>query len=81
MKLGKNASDTCAVLSEAYGGEATKKSSVSEHKWFKEGLKSKDDVKITIEDCSSLSSISRVLFTLNSFHKAKQSTKLINWNC
>jgi len=28
--LGKNASDTCAVLSEDYGGEAMKKSSVSE---------------------------------------------------
>jgi len=25
MKLGKNASDTCALLSEAYGGEAGKK--------------------------------------------------------
>jgi hypothetical protein len=38
VKLGKNASDTCAVLSEAYGGEATKKSSVSElRKLFKEG--------------------------------------------
>jgi hypothetical protein len=30
VKLGKNASDTCAVLCEAYGGEAMKKSSVSE---------------------------------------------------
>jgi hypothetical protein len=29
--------------------------------------------------CSSLSSISRVLFTFNSSHKAKQSTKLIMW--
>jgi hypothetical protein len=28
MKLGKNASDTCATLSEAYGGEDIKKSSV-----------------------------------------------------
>jgi hypothetical protein len=28
VKLGKNASDTCAVLSEVYGGEAMKKSSV-----------------------------------------------------
>jgi len=36
VKLGKNASDTCAMLSEAYEGEAMKKSSVSEwHKWFK----------------------------------------------
>jgi len=38
VKLGKNASDTCAVLCETYGGEATKKSSVSDwHKWFKKG--------------------------------------------
>jgi hypothetical protein len=29
--------------------------------------------------CSSLPSISRVLFTFYSFHKAKQSTKLITW--
>jgi len=29
--------------------------------------------------CSSLSSISRALLTLNSFHKAKRSTKLILW--
>jgi hypothetical protein len=29
--------------------------------------------------CSSLPSISRALFTLNSFHKAKQSAKLIMW--
>jgi len=37
VKLGKNASDTCAMLSEAYEGEIMKKSSVSVwHKWFKE---------------------------------------------
>jgi hypothetical protein len=28
VKLGKNASDTCAMLFEAYGGEAMKKSSI-----------------------------------------------------
>jgi hypothetical protein len=28
VKLGKNASDTCAMLSKAYGGEAMIKSSV-----------------------------------------------------
>jgi len=28
VKLGRNANDTCAVLSEAYGGEAMKKLSV-----------------------------------------------------
>jgi hypothetical protein len=38
VKLGKYASGTCAVFSEAYGGEAMKNSSVSEwHIWFKEG--------------------------------------------
>jgi hypothetical protein len=30
VKLGKNASDSCAVLSKAYGGEAVKKSFVFE---------------------------------------------------
>jgi len=40
VKLGKTASNTCAMLSEAYGGESMKKSHVSErHKWFKEGCK------------------------------------------
>jgi len=29
--------------------------------------------------CSSLSSMSRILFTLNSYRKARQSTKLIIW--
>jgi len=44
MKLGKNASDTCAMLSEAYGGEAMKKSSAFEwHKRFKEGHENMDD--------------------------------------
>jgi hypothetical protein len=43
VKLGKNASDTCAMLSEAYEGEIMKKSSVSVwHKWFKED---RDDVE------------------------------------
>jgi hypothetical protein len=39
VKLGVNASDTYVMLSEAYGGEAMKKSSVFEwFKRFKEGL-------------------------------------------
>jgi len=43
VKLGKNTSDTCAVLSQTYGGEATKKSSVSEwHKRFNEGCENWD---------------------------------------
>jgi hypothetical protein len=37
MKLGKNASDTYAVLTKYYGGEAMKKSHVFKwHKQFKE---------------------------------------------
>jgi hypothetical protein len=44
VKLGKNASDTCAVLSKAFGGEAMKKSSVFEcHKRFKNGRKHVED--------------------------------------
>jgi hypothetical protein len=40
MKLGKNASDICAFLSEAYRGETMNTSSVSEcRKLFKEGRK------------------------------------------
>jgi hypothetical protein len=43
-KLGKNESDTYAMLSKAYKGEATKKSSVSEwHKWFREGHENVED--------------------------------------
>jgi hypothetical protein len=35
VKLGKNATDTCAMLSEACGEEAMKMSSVFEwHEWF-----------------------------------------------
>jgi hypothetical protein len=37
VKLGKNASDICTILSEDYGGDAIKKSSVSEwHRRSKE---------------------------------------------
>jgi hypothetical protein len=44
VKLGKNASDTHAMLSKAYGGEAMKKSSTSEwHKQFKEGCKNMEN--------------------------------------
>jgi hypothetical protein len=44
VKLGKNANDTCAMLSKAYMGEAMK--SVSEwHKLFKESHMSKSQMK------------------------------------
>jgi hypothetical protein len=47
VRLGKNASDTCAMLSDAYGEETMKKSSVFEwHKWLKESL----HIKVTDED-------------------------------
>jgi hypothetical protein len=47
VKLGKNASDICVIISKAYGGEAMKKSSVYEwHKWFKES----SHAKITNKD-------------------------------
>jgi hypothetical protein len=47
VKLGKNASDTCATLSKVYRREAMKKSSVFEwHIWFK----GSSYVKITNED-------------------------------
>jgi hypothetical protein len=44
VKLGNNASDTCVILSEAYEGEAIRKSSTSEwHKWFKEDHENVED--------------------------------------
>jgi hypothetical protein len=43
-KLGNDANDTCAMLSENYGGETTKKSNVSEwHKQYKEGRENVED--------------------------------------
>jgi len=74
VKLGKNVNDTYVVLSKTYGGQAMRKSSVFErYKQFEESL----HVEITNGD--NAHHISRVLFTLNSFHKAKQSPKLIMW--
>jgi hypothetical protein len=44
VKLGKNASGTCAMLSEICGGEVMKKLSVSEwHKRFQEGRENVED--------------------------------------
>jgi hypothetical protein len=71
MKLGKNASDTCSLLPEAYGGEAVKYSSVFEwHKRFKEGREDVEDednshMLITFYDIKDN-------FILNSSHKAKK---------
>jgi hypothetical protein len=51
VNLGTNASDTCAMLSKAYGGEAMQKLRVFEwHKWFNESYKNIENVKITNED-------------------------------
>jgi hypothetical protein len=44
MKLGKYASDNCAVLFKVYGGETVKMSSVRDwHKRFKERCKNVED--------------------------------------
>jgi hypothetical protein len=44
VKLGKNASDTCTMVSETYGGAAMEKSGASEwHKQFKEGHENVED--------------------------------------
>jgi len=44
VKLQKNASDTCAMLSEAYGGDAMRKSNVFVwHELFKEGRENVGD--------------------------------------
>jgi hypothetical protein len=44
VELERNASDNCAMLYEAYGGEAMKKSSVFEwYKWFKGGSEKFED--------------------------------------
>jgi hypothetical protein len=51
VKLGKNASDTCAVLSKADGGEVMKKAIVFEwQKRSKEGCEKVQDAKITNQD-------------------------------
>jgi hypothetical protein len=45
-KLGKNESETCGIVSEAYGRKAMKKSSNFDgHKRFKEGRKNVEDIE------------------------------------
>jgi len=44
VKIGKSASETLALLTDAYGEYAMKKSSVFEwHRWFKEGREDVQD--------------------------------------
>jgi hypothetical protein len=51
VKLGKNASDTCAMLSEAYEGEVMKKSSVSVwHQRFKEDRDNVEGERVVIKN-------------------------------
>jgi hypothetical protein len=46
VKLGENTNETCVMLSEAYGRESARNSSISEwHKWFKEGRQNVEDVE------------------------------------
>jgi len=67
MKLGQNASNIDKLWKSwvfLSGINGSNRVAYQNHRW---------------RWCSSLSSISWVLFTLNSFHKAKQWTKLIMW--
>jgi len=69
VKLGKNASDTCVVLSEAYGGEALKSqvflSGINSAKRVSRMWKMMKTLLITFFNIKDF-------FTLNSFHKASQ---------
>jgi hypothetical protein len=66
VKLGKNACGTCATLSEAVNGtNSSNRTHMSE---------SQMKTMLII-----FFSISRLLFALNLFHKANQSTELITW--
>jgi hypothetical protein len=81
VKLGKNASDTCAMLSEAYGGQAIKMSSVSCHINGSTGfaktwkmIERSDRPRSRRTDGNA----EKVRNLVHS-HKSKQSTKLIMW--
>jgi hypothetical protein len=76
MKLGKNASDTCATLSKAYG-EKLWKSQV-----FLSGINDSKRACISESQIKTMLILffnTKVLFTFSPFHKAKVSTKLIVW--
>jgi len=68
------------MLPEVYGADTMKKSCVflCNTKGSKRASMSKSQMK-TILISSSLSSILRILFSLNSFNKAKMVTTLIMW--
>jgi len=74
VKLGKYASYTCAVLSSACGEESCGKVKefLSGINGSKRALMSKQQMKIVL----ITSSLSWILFTLNSFHKASQPSSL-----
>jgi hypothetical protein len=65
VKLGKNASDTCAMLSEAYGGEAMKS----------RARMSKSQMKTTFITFFHIKGTVHFEFIPH----AKQSTRLIMW--
>jgi hypothetical protein len=49
VKLGKNASDNCVMLSEIYVGVGMKKSSVlGWHKWFTDSSHAKKEMKVML---------------------------------
>jgi hypothetical protein len=75
VKLEKNASDTCAMLSGAYGGETVKKPSVFEwHKRFEERHKNMEQI------VPILSSLSRILLILNFYTSSNSQPSLLCGN-
>jgi hypothetical protein len=76
VKLGKNASDICAVLFEVHGGQAIKKSSVFEwHILFKYSFQ----FEIINEDNVHPFLRFKGMVLFNSSNNAKQSTKPFVW--
>jgi hypothetical protein len=68
-----NESVTCAMLPEAYGGEAMKMSSVLEwHKWFKEGCRSvEDDETVVVRDLTEPVNMLKIWSLVNSDRRFK----------
>jgi hypothetical protein len=70
MKLGNNSSDTCAMLSEAYGGEAMKS------RVFLSGINGSKGVRLSKSQMRTIISTFfdvNVIAHFNSYHKTKQS--------